>query len=425
MALKQRLTVVPRDSVNMHHATTNTGFENLASSSPHESKDSVVGAQAVAALETSSVVDLPSPKLSQSPIVDRHLPLPSQERLQESLTETAFEPGQLLKDVSRNANKTTGTVLYLAYGSNLCAQTFQGKRGIKPIAQMNVVVPKLVLTFDLPGIPYVEPCFGNTRYRDETDSEAYQGTNLEKAPLLAAQRSTEYHKNRWHKGLVGVVYEVTIKDFAHIIATEGGGASYQDVVIDCHPLPATRSVPEHPNTSPFKAHTLFSPAQPATPPGQPPPKSGGRFQRPDTSYAQPSARYLKLITDGAEEHDLPQEYMDYLFQIRPYTITQNKQRLGRFVMMTFWYPILMFVFTIVKMIPNKHGKAPAWLNALTAALFRAIWASYDHFFHGLFGDGERTVYDEDGDEEKRDYASGVALEDSRGSLDHRTIQNAV
>ena len=101
--------------------------------------------------------------------------------------------------------KQPGTVLYLAYGSNLCAETFQGKRGIKPLAAVNVVVPSLQMTFDLPGIPYAEPCFANTRYRnaDELDapespsSVPYTDTSDEKAPFLPTiNKKPRYHKDR-------------------------------------------------------------------------------------------------------------------------------------------------------------------------------------------------------------------------------------
>jgi hypothetical protein len=58
------------------------------------------------------------------------------------------------------------TVLYLAYGSNLSAEVFRGRRGIEPISQVNVYAPELRLTFDLAGIPYLEPCFAGTQYRN-------------------------------------------------------------------------------------------------------------------------------------------------------------------------------------------------------------------------------------------------------------------
>lgn len=215
----------------------------------------------------------------------------------------------------------------------------------------------------------------------------------EKSHPLTPKRS-QYRKNRWTKGLVGVVYEVTKKDFAHIIATEGGGASYQDVLVACYELsPNDTTVPDHPTSEPFKAHTLYSPV---FPPGKKPPKEGGRFSRPDPNYAQASARYLKLIKDGADEHDLPEEYKSYLHELRPYTVTTQKQRLGRWIFSMIWLPFIMAILSLNNRLANEDGKAPAWLVAIAGAVFKAMWVSYDGFFRPLFGDGERTVYDEDG-----------------------------
>ncbi|KAK5739417.1 hypothetical protein LTR17_005322 [Elasticomyces elasticus] len=290
-----------------------------------------------------------------------------------------------------------GTVLYLAYGSNLCKETFRGKRGIKPLSQVNVQVPSLRMTFDLPGIPYAEPCFANSGSRDaqkdRPHSPSETTTYNEKTPLLRADEEKEpYHKDDWHKGLVGVVYEVTAEDYAHIIATEGGGAAYHDVLVDCHPFATADPkvpVPQNPTLPAFKAHTLFAPA---APPGKAP-EHGGRFQREDPAYAQPSARYLKLITDGATELDLPYEYQDYLHRIRPYTITSGKQRVGQYVFMTVWLPVISFIFGMGGMFQDENGKLPAWMVELSGAIFKGVWASYDSFFEPMFGDGERSIPD--------------------------------
>ena len=189
--------------------------------------------------------------------------------------------------------------------------------------------------------------------------------------------------------MVGVVYEITKADFAHVIATEGGGASYHDVLVDCYEIPLnTNGVPEFPDSEPFKAHTLYSPGYA---PGQPPPKEGGRFTRPDPDYAQASARYLKLINDGAVEHGLPEEYMVYLRDLRPYVATTNRQRIGAFVFSMIWFPIIKFVFGLERRFADKEGKSPRWLVELTAWMFKGVWASYDWFFRPLFGDGERSV----------------------------------
>ncbi|KAI4196440.1 MAG: hypothetical protein LQ348_002319, partial [Seirophora lacunosa] len=158
------------------------------------------------------------------------LPSISEARLLSSLHEKP-PTGQLPDDqVLENASRTDQTYLYLAYGSNLAASTFRGVRKIQPLAALNVVVPELVMTFDLAGFPYTEPCFANTAYRSSPpssppDNDPPAPSESEKTPLLPA-----YKNPHWPKGLVGVVYEVTASDFAHIIATEGGGAAYKDVL---------------------------------------------------------------------------------------------------------------------------------------------------------------------------------------------------
>ena len=316
-----------------------------------------------------------------------NLPYPSQQRRIHSLRESPFHLDNGSISLSGGGPDDPNTVLYLAYGSNLAAQTFQGMRGIQPLSQVNVVVPELVMTFDLAGLPYVEPCFANTKYRHPS----LPTSTSEKSHLLP-KNTPDYHKNRWKKGLVGVVYEVTQEDYAHIIATEGGGASYQDVLVDCYELPLDEDiVPEFPTSPPFKAHTLYSPI---SPPGETP-ENVGRFSRPDPAYAQASVRYLKLITDGADEHALPREYKDYLHQLRPYTMTTQKQKLGGWIFGMIWLPIISALFGLNSTFADENGKAPAWLVAVAGAVFSGMWTSYDTFFSKTFGDGERTIYEDE------------------------------
>jgi hypothetical protein len=290
----------------------------------------------------------------------------------------------------RLADSTAKTILYLAYGSNLSAETFKGARGIVPLSAVNAHVPSLSLTFDLSGVPYTEPCFANTKLRDPANDVPKHG---------------EYHKDRWHKGLIGVVYEVTPEDFRTIIATEGGGASYQDIIVPCYTLAAGgTTVDPHPSGTPFNAHTLLQPRQE--------PKDGkekrnmvtanGHIQRPDPSYAQPSSRYLKLITDGAEEHSLPSEYLAFLYNIRPYTITTKKQKIGQSLILAVWFPIIMALFGLGKTLADEDGRIPDWLASLLGLVFNALWLGYDKFFKDVFGDGERTMKkSDDNDDEER------------------------
>ncbi|KAF2212594.1 hypothetical protein CERZMDRAFT_111698 [Cercospora zeae-maydis SCOH1-5] len=311
---------------------------------------------------------------------------------------------QLTQPVTPSPTTFYETVLYLAYGSNLSYEKFQDPksgRGIKPLAQINVQVPSLRMTFDLPGIPYTEPCFANSALSIEKDDHA-QLAHDAKTPLLQdRERRQDYRKNGWHKGLMGVVYEVTAADYAHIIATEGGGASYQDLLVDCYPLASDdprAAVPHHPSTTSFKAHTLFAPA---IPDGEKPPKDGGRIRRPDQSYAQASARYLKLITDGAAECEMPYEYQEYLHSLHPFTITTVRQRMGQVLLAATWVPLVLFLFSISKLFADKHGVLPDWFKALLGTIFKATWVSYDYFFKPIFGEGERTIGDDGSDQRSK------------------------
>ena len=336
-------------------------------------------------------VSAASRNLSPSTCYKLHLPCLSCQRRSQSLQEKPYHLNNGIPQELGDGPDDPDTVLYLAYGSNLSAETFQGRRGIRPLSQVNVVVPELVMTFDLAGLPYIEPCFANTKYR-----HASTPTSLSEESHLLPKRAPKYHKNRWKKGLVGVVYEVTKEDYVQIIATEGGGASYQDVLVDCYDLPLDEDiVPEFPTSQPFKAHTLYSPI---LPPGETP-KKGGRFSRPDPDYAQASARYLKLITDGADQHALPGEYKDYIHQIRPYTMTTQKQRLGALIFSMIWLPLISAIFGLNGIFGDENGQAPAWLVAITGTMFRGMWTSYDGFFFQLFGDGERTFYEDEDESE--------------------------
>lgn len=322
------------------------------------------------------------------------------------------------------------TVLYLAYGSNLAEKTFRGMRKIEPLSQIPVLVPELRLTFDLPGLPYAEPCFAGTQYRDPSAPMSFEAelkddvsvvsdreVFSEKSPLMVETREvreSDYHKNRWHKPLVGVVYEVTLADYAKIIATEGGGRGYRDVVVDCHPFSkdykSTDPVPDHPDTPAFKAHTLLSPAadearrkmhgmsdQPSVSQASRSktwlPGTIGPHLRPDSSYAQPSARYLNLLITGAAEHDLPVSYREYLSQIRTYRITTTRQKIGKGMFVGIWGPMVLSVLALSKMFAGPDGRSPPWLVVLANVAWEVMWNSYDFFFKKAFGDGERTFED--------------------------------
>lgn len=252
-----------------------------------------------------------------------------------------------------NGEPASENVFYLAYGSNLCAATFIGRRQIRPISATNVVVPSLALTFDLPGIAYLEPRFANVRY-------------VTNAPETENTRLLEKDSG-WQGGLIGVVYEITPEDYAKILATEGGGAAYQDVIVETFPIPANSA-----DAEPILAHTLLAPVLHVR------------------GEAQPSKRYLDLIRMGADEHRLPQEYRTWLAGLQEYRRTSWRQSVGAVVWAALWLPLTLTLIVLTKVLAGGDGRAPHWILVLQRGLMTLMWASYDGGFKKMFGDGERT-----------------------------------
>ncbi|KAK3329842.1 hypothetical protein B0H66DRAFT_469028 [Apodospora peruviana] len=411
-----------------------------------------------------SVERLSAPDASPTPFPDTHIPASSIQQL--------------------SAPPTPATVLYLAYGSNLCAETFLGRRGIRPVSQVNVSCPSLRLTFDLPGLPYLEPCFANTAPRKVPKTPPKLPPDIPDLPkppqppqpqpdlpdLPPGTKPPHWHWDTssspaaargnnappvWDKGLIGVVYEVTKADYAKIIQTEGGGAGYHDILVPCLPLPASVGVPERPPQVPipFLAHTLYAPRLPDIPddddddkarndgdgdddddkPKIPIPKWAKRLllpvRRDKEDYAQPSARYLKLITDGAREHELPKDYQAYLGSLEAYTMTTPKQRIGRVLFLAFWAPFALLLLGATRLFADEKGRVPAWLVGASAILFNLVWISYDVVAKPIFGEGERTIdHDDGGADEERGLAASGEGERKRGRWNtgsaRRIVQDA-
>lgn len=280
-------------------------------------------------------------------------------------------------------------ILYLAYGSNLDKGTFQGRRGIRPLSATVVTVPTLKLVFDLPGIAYSEPCFANVRTigaGKHAKSAKPKMQDMEVTPLLPDVGRAMYREGGQgdeddEPTLVGVAYEVTKKDYATIIATEGGGASYADVLVECIPIPSEGSTSTALlRLKSFKAHTLLAPVT-----------------KTRQSNAQASARYLNLITSGAEQHSLPESYRNYLARFRPYKITSVRQHIGRALFVGMWLPAVLTAFGIARLFKGDGGNPPAWITRMNERLFKTMWWCYDQGFKECFGDGERTIGGEQDD----------------------------
>ncbi|KAF3912219.1 hypothetical protein ABW21_db0209771 [Orbilia brochopaga] len=232
-------------------------------------------------------------------------------------------------------------VKYLAYGSNLSAETFLGRRGIKPLSQVNVRVPSLTLSFDLAAVPYKEPRMANVAPRKDGDQE-----------------------------LVGVVYEVTPKDYSTILMTEGG---YNVIDVACIPLTPVEGIES------FLSKTLIVP----------------RKNTRTKHDGLPSLRYLTLIMNGAKEHELPTYYQDYLASTGYYHASTWRQKLGTAFVTASLLPLVVFLFAIRNLLSGKDGKPPRWVTRLQQRCFAGIWLVYDLVWKPLYGDGESDRHEVD------------------------------
>lgn len=224
-----------------------------------------------------------------------------------------------------------GPINYLAYGSNLCKTSFLTRRGIHPLASTPVLAPSLALAFTLAGVPYLEPRFANVRPALPNDSP-----------------------------LIGVVYSVTSADFATILATEGGGAAYQVVPVDCVEINGAGLV---------AAFTLMA--------------REGRDE-----WGRPSERYLKLLRDGAEEHKLPGEYQEWLAGLRAYERVGLGQRVGAVVMVVVWMPAVVAMILAMKMCAGEDGRVPRWLVKFQRGIEAGMWGFYEKGLRVMCGEAE-------------------------------------
>ena len=98
----------------------------------------------------------------------------------------------------------------------MSAATFQGGRGINPIATVPARIHGWTLVFDIGGIPYKDPAFSSI------------------APISIFPHGLGNSEKQME--VCGVAYLVTLEDYIQIIASEGGGITYREVQLLAEPL---------------------------------------------------------------------------------------------------------------------------------------------------------------------------------------------
>jgi len=217
-------------------------------------------------------------------------------------------------------------VYNFAYGSNMSPRVLSGRRKIHPIESIPGVLEGWQLTFDLRGIPGVEPCFGNIKENSES----------------------EIH---------GVLHQMTGQDFKRLLATEGGGGvdrnGYIPLKVDVHAYDGRI----------IQAYALVV-----------------RQTSPAilNQHSVPSFRYMGLLRDGATHFKIHPLYIEYLQSLpsntrsTPVTVLVIAEALLLVTVTSpYWAPIVLYY-----VLTNQKANARAFFFTWTMT---NLWRIYRWF----------------------------------------------
>ncbi|KAL4913031.1 hypothetical protein BDW62DRAFT_205916 [Aspergillus aurantiobrunneus] len=240
-------------------------------------------------------------------------------------------------------------VWYFAYGSNIRSSVMKN-RGIAPLDSQAVVVPSHILTFDIFGIPYAEPAF---------------------ASIAPASISTSSTTNTGHETppVHGVAYLLTPADYRRLVLSEGSGVGYNEITVDARILNPDSAQKE------IQAHTL-------------------QAKYPWRPNRAPSARYMGLIMDGADEFALPDSYKLYLKSLPVYTPLQTyRARFGAWSFLLGWRRAIRVLAQLTKINTDERGHCPGWFGSVIVGVYRCMWGWHDYVHSVIWtaGDGLRAT----------------------------------
>jgi len=249
-------------------------------------------------------------------------------------------------------------IWYFAYGSNMKAATMT-RRGITAFEVKNVVVPSLILTFDIFGIPYSEPSMASVaEFRESgfNDGEGATGVSA------ANQKIPPAH---------GAAYLLSGVDYYRLVVSEGGGVGYVELAVEAYVL-GSREHGESERREKLTVHTL-------------------KAKHPWRPNAAPSGRYMSLLLEGCIERGLPRTYYDYLKSIPSYRKPESLWgRFGAAMFLLWWRTVLRFLVRLIKLQLDENGHAPRWLGTVIVMVYGMMWWYHDTLHSRIWGRGDGT-----------------------------------
>ncbi|KAG0207151.1 hypothetical protein BGX28_001541 [Mortierella sp. GBA30] len=310
---------------------------------------------------------------------------------------------------------TQKTIWYLAYGSNMDPKVFSGRRKIQPLESKPVIVPDYWLSFDIGGIPFVEPCFASIlridtpRLHDKDYALDVHARTQYGREFVWDETHQEHPLRSYPPILQGVAHKITLRDWQLVIQSEGGWGhdvptGYNQIEVDCKIV----GTDDHITAQVLEARPLSV-----------------------KSHCQPSARYKNLLTSGAAHHNLDPDYQAYLAKIVPYECTGVRPKMARVLMMTVNSPIFV-MFAI--MIWRNRGKPadqlqrpPYWAAWCFDKASRLSGFVHDYMMAPVFGSGRSSSVAHRAVVRKRiemELREGKSAGEQRGSREAGMEENA-
>ncbi|BGP38694.1 hypothetical protein JCM10449v2_002629 [Rhodotorula kratochvilovae] len=246
-----------------------------------------------------------------------------------------------------------------------------------PLASNTVVVHDAFLSFDVPGVPFVEPCYANVLIKGVNDDGDWsESVEEEKAD---GRESEAYRRWVWARcspgvdyagalprELEGVALELAEDDFCAVIARAVELLPTVPTVLV--PVRATRYTNGDPSQSDGEVQAEIIVAQPKR----------------RLAGLQPSRDYHMLVLRGAFLNVLSQPFLAQLTILRPYDPSPPIKALSRR-----FYRLCLLPSFILFYLPSRVLKAPLWAQLGTVLFGRSVSVlqALERLARGVAGSG--------------------------------------
>lgn len=228
---------------------------------------------------------------------------------------------------SRAMKNDTKNVWYFAYGSNMNRSVFEERRKIKPLESGPAILNNYSLAWEIPGLPWQEPAFASVQPVPSIDQQ----------PL----------NNQFCDHVHGVAHLITQDQWQRVLETEGGAEhteqdnKQQKQDKSTGYAVATVHLHLYDGRQLTTAKTLVAKA-----------KTAALFKG---KAALPSQRYLKLLQEGAQQHGISPEYVDFLHSLEPYSSSGWRRKLGGIVSAAVVFSLLVPVLIPLRVWRQVRG----------------------------------------------------------------------